>query len=58
MNTPVNSKISALQSKGGIMFFTIERHPKLYKGTIMLSPVKNQCQRRAVYIKEYLIHDK
>lgn len=48
-----NHKLTALRNKGGIMFFTIQRQDRLYKGTIMISPVENCCQRRAVYIREY-----
>lgn len=48
-----SQKLMALKSKGGIMFFTIQRQNRLYKGTIMLSPVENCCQKRAVYIREY-----
>ena len=56
MNTPVNNnqKLKSLYTKGGIMLFAIERPNRLYKGTIMLSPVENCCQRRAVYVREYV----
>src|SRR3989339_672813 len=47
-------KLKSLYTKGGIMLFAIERPNRLYKGTIMLSPVENCCQRRAVYVREYV----
>lgn len=50
-------RLLSLRAKGGIMFFTIQRQARLYKGTIMLSPVQNCYQRRAVYIKEYRYKD-
>ena len=54
MNNYLNSrKLSALQEKGGIMLFTVTRGNIIYKGTIMLSPVQDYCQKRAVYINEY-----
>ncbi len=46
-------KVTTLHAKGGIMLFTVEREQRLYKGTIVLSPVEGNYQRRAVYIKEY-----
>ncbi|HAH20917.1 MAG: hypothetical protein A2Y00_05970 [Omnitrophica WOR_2 bacterium GWF2_43_52] len=56
MNIPTNNKqkLQSLYAKGGIMLFAIERPNRLYKGTIMLSPVENCCQRRAVYVREYV----
>lgn len=51
--SPDNQKFSALVTKGGIMFFTIERDLRLYQGAIMLSPVKDRERKRSVYIKEY-----
>lgn len=48
------SKIKqALVNKGGIMFFTVERMECIYSGMVILSPVKENRQRRAVYIKKY-----
>lgn len=35
------------------MFFRIERPERIYKGTVLLSPVKDSCQRRVVHIREY-----
>jgi len=49
-----NLKLKTLYAKGGLLFFTIERSTRLYRGTILLSPVKDNRQKRAVYIKEYL----
>ncbi|MFH1441382.1 MAG: hypothetical protein ABIH18_05025 [Candidatus Omnitrophota bacterium] len=43
----------ALVNKGGIMFFTVERPECIYSGMVILSPVKDNRQRRAVYIKKY-----
>ncbi len=48
-----SSKLSVLLAKGGIMLFTIERPNVLYKGSIMLSPLKDCCQKKAVHINEY-----
>jgi hypothetical protein len=48
-----SQRLTKLRARGGIMFFVIERPCRLYKGTIMLSPVENCYQRRAVYIREY-----
>ncbi len=48
-----NGKSEALRIKGGMMFFAIERPERLYKGTILLAPAKNDLQRRTIYIKEY-----
>lgn len=48
-----SQRLTKLRAKGGIMFFVIERPCRLYKGTVMLSPVENCYQRRAVYIREY-----
>lgn len=48
-----NQRLTKLRARGGIMFFVIERPCRLYKGTVMLSPVENCYQRRAVYIREY-----
>lgn len=42
-----------LVNKGGIMFFTVERPECIYSGMIILSPIKENRQRRAVYIKKY-----
>ena len=58
MDTPKNSdnqkqRVTSLYAKGGIMLFTIERQNRLYKGTVMLFPVENCYQRRAMYIKEF-----
>lgn len=47
-------RLMNLRAKGGIMFFVIEKQNRLYKGTIMLSPVVNCYQRRAVYVREYI----
>ncbi|MFH0790691.1 MAG: hypothetical protein V2A64_03570 [Candidatus Omnitrophota bacterium] len=52
-NQPDNSKINALLAKGGVMFFTIERQVCIYKGMVVLSPLRDNCQRRAVYINKY-----
>ncbi len=46
-------KTSALLTKGGIMFFTVERGPRVYSGMVRLTAVENGCRRRAVYITEY-----
>lgn len=48
-----SQRLMKLRARGGIMFFTIERPSRLYKGTVMLSPVENCYQRRAVYVREY-----
>ena len=53
----VNPKFSALLAKGGIMLFSIERPNVVYKGSIMLSPLKNCCQKRAVQINEYRYYE-
>ena len=50
-------RLMNLRAKGGIMFFVIERQNRLYKGTIMLSPLVNSCQRRAVYVREYTYNE-
>ena len=39
------------------MLFVIERPRRIYRGTIMLSPVKNCLQARAVHIREYAYRD-
>ena len=52
-----NPKFSALLTKGGIMLFTVERPNVIYKGSIMLSPLKNCCQKRAVQINEYQYYE-
>ena len=48
-----SQRLEKLRARGGVMFFVIERPSRLYKGTVMLSPVENCYQRRAVYIREY-----
>ncbi len=48
-----NPKFSALLAKGGIMLFTVERQNVVYKGSIILSPLQDCCQKRAVHINEY-----
>ena len=48
-----NSKFTSLRNKGGMMFFTIQRPTRFYKGTILLTPVEDCHQKRAVYIREY-----
>lgn len=52
-NCPENYRLNTLISKGGVMFFTIEKPERVYSGMIILSPVKHNYRRRAVYIKEY-----
>ena len=49
----VSPKLSTLLAKGGIMLFTVERPNVVYKGSIMLSPLQDCCQKRAVHINEY-----
>ena len=53
----VNPKLSALLAKGGIMLFTVERPNVVYKGSIMLSPLQDCCQKRAVHINEYRYYE-
>lgn len=55
-NQPDNSKINALLAKGGVMFFTIERQVCIYKGMVILSPLRDNCQRRAVYINTSIVN--
>lgn len=59
INIPTNNKqkLQSLYAKGGIMLFSIERPNRLYKGTIMLSPVENCYQRRVVHVREYGYND-
>ena len=56
-DTEILKQLSALKEKGGTLFFTIQRPNQLYKGTIIISPVENHCQRRVVYIREYCYND-
>ena len=56
-SAPYYQRLLALRAKGGIMFFSIQGPNRLYKGTVMLSPIENYCQRRAVYIREYRYKD-
>jgi len=48
-----DAKTSALLTKGGIMFFTVERPGCVYSGMVRLTAVENGCRRRAVYITGY-----
>lgn len=52
-NNPGNTSLNTLISKGGVMFFTVEKPQRVYRGMIVLSAVKHNYRRRAVYIKEY-----
>lgn len=52
-NNPGNSRLDTVISKGGVMFFTVEKPQRVYSGMIVLSPVRHNYRRRAVYIKEY-----
>ncbi len=45
--------LATLQAKGGMMFFTVERQDKLYKGAVLLSPVANAHRTRIVCMKVY-----
>ena len=54
---PINQSLTKLRAKGGIMFFSIEKPARLYKGTILLSPIENCFQKKAVYIREYRCRD-
>jgi len=42
-----------LASKGGIMFFTVEREAKVYRGAVLLSPVADGQRTRIVCMKVY-----
>lgn len=45
--------IATLQAKGGIMFFTVERQDKVYRGAVLLSAVANGQRTRIVCMKIY-----
>jgi len=42
-----------LQAKGGVMFFTVERSDRLYRGAVLLSPVADGQRTRIVCVKVY-----
>jgi hypothetical protein len=46
-------RLQVLMEKGGMMFFTIDRPMRVYRGMVALSPVKNNFRNRDVFIKEY-----
>jgi hypothetical protein len=50
---PEATRLKALQSKGGIMFFTIEKLNKLYRGMVLLSPLQSHYCKRIVCMKVY-----
>jgi hypothetical protein len=47
------TRVKALQSKGGVMFFAIEKLDKLYRGMVLLLPVQNHYRKRIVCMKVY-----
>lgn len=48
-----DQRLETLQTKGGMMFFTIVRPSCVYRGLIVLSPVSNDRYNKDVFIKEY-----
>ena len=50
-------RLHTLYSKGGIMFFTVEKQDTVYSGMVLLSPVEDNFRRRAVYVKQYRCND-
>ena len=42
-----------LAAKGGIMFFTVERQDRVYRGAVLLSPVAGGQRTRIVCTKVY-----
>lgn len=48
-------RLKVLQSKGGVMFFAIEKPDRLYRGMIWLSRVREHYRRRIVCMKAYKI---
>lgn len=47
------TRVKALQSKGGAMFFVIEKPDRLYRGMVLLSPAQNHYRKRIVCMKGY-----
>jgi len=45
-------RLSLLLEKGGMMFFSIEKPARLYRGVIVLTAVKDNHRNRDVFIKE------
>lgn len=50
---PENSQVATLQEKGGIMFFSVERPERVYRGAVILSKTLNSHRTRIVCMKEY-----
>ena len=50
---PEASRLKTLQSKGGVMFFIIEKLDKLYRGMVLLSSLQNHYRKRIVCMKVY-----
>jgi len=48
-----NSNTDILQTKGGVMLFSVQRPEKVYRGIVFLSPVRDSHHRRVICMREY-----
>jgi hypothetical protein len=48
-----NDKLLTLKAKGGIMFFTIVRPTRVYRGLVIVSAERDNRCNRDVFVKEY-----
>lgn len=53
LNYGGNERLLTLKAKGGIMFFTIVRPARVYRGLVIVSAERDSRANRDVFVKEY-----
>lgn len=49
------ARLKTLESKGGVMYFLVEKPDRIYRGMVLLSPAHNHNRKRIVCMKVYKI---
>lgn len=51
------ARLKTLESKGGVMYFLVEKPDRIYRGMVLLSPAHNHNRKRIVCMKVYKINE-
>ena len=55
MDNNYSVNLDNLRAKGGIMLFSVQRPDKLYRGIILLSPLRHNHRKKIICMREFAL---